>query len=231
MFYYFSFFYSNLSKSSNSNNNNVNINNNHNNNNNRNNNDNNNNDEKNWKRSWMEDKKGINNKVWKWNTKAIQQRWLWLVEMQQWAQENIVKIRITGGNDRNKSVEEDQGISERWQMQVMWEHRETVHHLSGCKKLVGTEYAKRHNNTLKALALNWTVENGLLHEDTKWYKTNWERGKVIEKDGKKLCWDWEHPMKTGCIAHRLDLTLEDTSKKTILLIDMARPNEYNKVTY
>ena len=113
----------------------------------------------------------------------------------------------------------------------MWKHRETVHHLSGCKKLVGTEYVKRHNNTLKALALNQTVENGLLHEDTKWYKTNWERGKVIEKDRKKLCWDWEHPMKTGCIAHRLDLTLEDTSKKTILLIDMARPNEYNKVTY
>ena len=74
--------------------------------------------------------------------------------MQQWAQENIVKIRITGGNDTNKSVEEDQGISGRWQMQVIRKHRETVHHLSGCKKLVGTEYVKRHNNTLKALALN-----------------------------------------------------------------------------
>ena len=32
-----------------------------------------------------------------------------------------------------------------------------------------------------------------------------------------------------CITHRPDLTLEDTSKKTILLIDMACPNENNKI--
>ena len=56
-----------------------------------------------------------------------------------------------------------------------------------------------------------------------------ERGKVIEKDGKKLFWDWEHPMRMDCTAHWPDLTLEDTSKKTILLTDMACPNEYNKI--
>ena len=32
-----------------------------------------------------------------------------------------------------------------------------------------------------------------------------------------------------CITQRPDLTLEDTSKKTILLIDMACPNENNKI--
>ena len=58
---------------------------------------------------------------------------------------------------------------------------------------------------------------------------NWERGKVIEKDGKKLFWDWEHPMRTDGIASRPDLTLEDTSKKTILLIDIGCPNESNKI--
>ena len=36
-------------------------------------------------------------------------------------------------------------------------------------------------------------------------------------------------MSTEYIARRRDLTLENTSKKTILLIDMAYPNEYNKV--
>ena len=35
-------------------------------------------------------------------------------------------------------------------------------------------------------------------------------------------------MRTNGIARRPDLTLEDTSKKTILLTDMACPNEYNK---
>ena len=62
------------------------------------------------------------------------------------------------------------------------EHRETMHHLlPGCKKLVGAEYVKRHNNSLKVLAIKWAIENGLLPQDTKWYTTNWGRRKVIEK--------------------------------------------------
>ena len=51
---------------------------------------------------------------------------------------------------------------------------------------------------------------------------------MVEKDGKKLFWDWEHSIRTGHTARRPGLTLEDTSKKTILLIDMACPNE-NKI--
>ena len=54
------------------------------------------------------------------------------------------------------------------------------------------------------------------------------RGKVIEIDGKKLYWDWEHRMRTNCIVRRPDLILEDKVKKMILLIDMAYPNEPNK---
>ena len=52
---------------------------------------------------------------------------------------------------------------------------------------------------------------------------------MIEKDGRKLFCDWEHPIRTDCIAGRSDFTLEDTLKKVILLIDMVRPNEYNKI--
>ena len=34
------------------------------------------------------------------------------------------------------------------------EHRETVHHFPyECKELAGTEYVKRHNNTLKMLSV------------------------------------------------------------------------------
>ena len=74
------------------------------------------------------------------------------------------------------------------------------------------------------LAEKWAVENGLLPDTAKWV-----RRKMIEKDGKKLFRDWEHPMRMDCIVRRPDLTLEETSKKTILLIDMAYPNEYNKM--
>ena len=54
-----------------------------------------------------------------------------------------------------------------------------------------------------------------------------ERGRVVEKDGKKLFWNWEHPMRTDCIACRPELILKDTSKKMIVLIDVACPNKYN----
>ena len=121
------------------------------------------------------------------------------------------------------------GLVECDKSRLCEEHRETVHHLlSGCKNLVDAEYVKRHNDTLKVLAVKWAVENGLLPEDTKWYTTNWERGKVIEKYAKKLFWNWEHPVRTDCITRRPDLTLEGRSKKTILLIDMACPNKYYK---
>ena len=35
-------------------------------------------------------------------------------------------------------------------------------------------------------------------------------------------------MRTNCTARRPDLTLEDEEKKTILLVDMACPNEANR---
>ena len=41
-------------------------------------------------------------------------------------------------------------------------------------------------------------KKGLLPEGTKWYGVRSERGTVIERDGKKLLWDWEHRMRTNC---------------------------------
>ena len=109
------------------------------------------------------------------------------------------------------------------------EQKETVQHpLSGCKKLAGADYLRRHDNTLRVLAVTWASESGLLPENVKWYIEKWERGKVSENNVKKLYWDWEHRMRISCTARRPDLTLEDTEKKMILLVDMACPNEKNK---
>ena len=112
----------------------------------------------------------------------------------------------------------------------MWlcgEYRETIQHLlPGRKKLAGSEYIKRHNNTLKVLAVKWEMEMGIMPEGTKWYAEKWEKGKVLENGGKRLYWDWEHRMRTNCTAGRPDL--EDEEKKTILLVDMARSNEANR---
>ena len=69
---------------------------------------------------------------------------------------------------------------------VVSRERQCKNLLSGCKKLAGIEYIKRHDNTLKVLAVKWASENGLMPDDVKWYKEKWERGKVQENDRKKL---------------------------------------------
>ena len=74
------------------------------------------------------------------------------------------------------------------------------HLLAGCQKPAGTEHVRRHNNALKVLAVWWAVKNGLLLERTKWYGVRREKGTAIERDGKKLLWDWEHRMPTNCTA-------------------------------
>lgn len=52
---------------------------------------------------------------------------------------------------------------------------------------------------------------------------------MVEKYEEKLFWGWGNLLTTDCIACRPDLTLEGTSKKTIILIDTACASEYNKV--
>ena len=57
----------------------------------------------------------------------------------------------------------------------------------------------------------------------------WQRGTVLERNGQKLFWDWEHRMRTNCTGKRPDLTLEDSANKTIVLVDMACPMESNRM--
>ena len=72
------------------------------------------------------------------------------------------------------------------------------------------------------------MEMGIMPEGTKWYAEKWEKGKVLENGVKRLYWDWQHRMRMNCTARRPDPTLEDEEKKTILLVDMACPNEANR---
>ena len=66
------------------------------------------------------------------------------------------------------------------------------------------------------------MRKGLLPEKTRWYNKLWEKGHVIEKDGKKISWDWEHTIRTYCKARRPDLTLEVERKKLIVGIWCAQ---------
>ena len=99
--------------------------------------------------------------------------------------------------------------------------------LVGCEKLASTEYVPRQKNALKVLAVGWTINNGMLPPGTKWWNENWTRGTVIQRNGYKLLWDWEHRMKTTNTVRRPDLTLDDKSRKMICIVDMACPYKSN----
>ena len=127
-------------------------------------------------------------------------------------------------------MEKDQRISERRQMPIVRRIQRN------CTTPVVRMQETGRNGVLqvtwhcpiKVLAVKWAMENGLLPEGTKWYEIKWEHRKVIENCGKKLLWDWEHLMKTNCTVRRPDLMLENTVKRTIMLVDMACPTEANK---
>ena len=107
-------------------------------------------------------------------------------------------------------------------------YKESVDHLlAGCEKLAGSAYLKRHNNALMVLAVEWAKKNGLLDRDVKWYELSWQKGTVLEKDGKKLIWDFEFKMRKKTSARRPDLVLEDSNKKVIYILDMSCPMEEN----
>ena len=95
---------------------------------------------------------------------------------------------------------------------------------SGCKNLAATEFVRRHDNALKIMAVEWG-KKGLLPEKTRWYNERWEKGRVIERDVKKILWDCEHKIRTHCKARRPDLTLEEERKKVISWIWRAQQKE------
>ena len=118
-----------------------------------------------------------------------------------------------------KALKKLRGLADEDKCRLCGAFIEIVQHLlAGCKKLAGSEYVRRHDSALKVLAVHWAIDDKMLPEGTKWYTEIWE--KVVENNGKKLYWDWEHRMRTSCTARRL----EDRIDKKII-IDMACPNE------
>ena len=105
--------------------------------------------------------------------------------------------------------------------------RETVHWLSGCTVLAGSEYLQTHNKALMVFAVECAKE-ALIEENAVWYKITWQKGTVLGKQGKKLIWEFEYRMRKTTSARRPDLTLEDLDdQRKIWLVDMACPAESN----
>ena len=60
------------------------------------------------------------------------------------------------------------GIGDQEQCRLCSKFKETVQHLlAGCKKLAVLGYIKHNDNALKAIAIQWAVEKGILPEGIK----------------------------------------------------------------
>ena len=95
-------------------------------------------------------------------------------------------------------------------------YKETVMHiLSGCKVLAGSDYLKRHNNALMVLKVEWAKQESLLPSDCVWYKQKWSKGTVLEKNGKKICWNFEFTMRKTTSARRTDVIIENDDEKKL----------------
>ena len=93
------------------------------------------------------------------------------------------------------------GLGEVHICRLCGEQKETLQHLlSGSKKLVATEYVRRHNNALKIMAAEREKKEGFLPQKTRWYNEKWEKGQIMEKDGNQIFCNWEHKMRTHCKA-------------------------------
>ena len=128
-----------------------------------------------------------------------------------------------------KSWKKKRNLIEDSKCRMCGEWEETVQHvIGGCTPLAGKEYLSRHNKALMVLAVAWAKKNQILPDDAVWYKIDWKKGTVLEKDGMKLVWDFEFKLRKTNAARRPDLILENNKEKKIWMLDMACPMEINK---
>ncbi|CAH2099489.1 unnamed protein product [Euphydryas editha] len=100
----------------------------------------------------------------------------------------------------------------------------TQHIISGCDKLAGTCYVKRHNNLVQywCLAKKHKIEVSDL-----WWKETLIQPQVKENDSTKIL--WEMPVHTDVtVTHnRPDLIYVDKINNKTFLIDITVPSDYN----
>lgn len=102
----------------------------------------------------------------------------------------------------------------------------TQHIVSGCEKLAGTYYVKRHNNLVQyvywCLARKHNIEVSSL-----WWKETLTQPQVKENSSAKIL--WEIPVQTDVtVTHnRPDIIYIDKISNKTYLIDITVPSDYN----
>ena len=106
-------------------------------------------------------------------------------------------------------------------------NKETIHHIiSGCTVLAKSEYLKRHNNVAKEVYIKIAEEFKFLKKnENQWYK--YEPKSVVENKEYKVLWDFPIQTDRTILHNRPDIVIIDKVGKTIQIIDIAIPSDYN----
>ena len=143
------------------------------------------------------------------------------MESHQWLECNIDPRKVSAIINMQEQMIETRGWKASRGLNVTTEncrpcdaYKETVMHiLSGCKLQAGSDYLKWHNNALMVLIVEWAKQESLLSSSSVWYKQKWSKGTVLEKNGKKICWDFEFTMRKTTSARKPDVIVVSCSRK------------------
>ncbi|TWW53461.1 uncharacterized protein LOC130519722 [Takifugu flavidus] len=101
---------------------------------------------------------------------------------------------------------------------------ETVQHITaGCKMLAGKAYMERHNQVAGIVYRNICTEYGLEVPGTRWETPP----KVVENEQAKILWDFQIQTDKMVVANQPDIVVVDKHQKTVVVIDVAIPNDGN----
>ncbi len=104
---------------------------------------------------------------------------------------------------------------------------ETIHHIAGgCEELAKKEYIERHDNIVKYVHWNLAKENNF-EIPKQWWKWELKEKQILENEEVKIL--WEVPVRTDkkINANRPDIILINKQEKTVKLIDITVPQDYN----
>ena len=103
----------------------------------------------------------------------------------------------------------------------------TMHWMSACPYLAGSEYLKRHNQALKVFCVALAKKVGLLDAKLAWF--NVRIAPIIENDEASIHWNIKMATHTT-VEHRWpDLRVEWKKKHLIEVFDMACPLDCNVI--
>ena len=105
------------------------------------------------------------------------------------------------------------------------QHAETVAHIiSGCSKLAGTAYTKRHNNNVASIIYRAICAEYDLEPSKDWWV---EPEKVVRNDHAKILWDFPTQTDKHLLHNRPDIVLINYKEQTGLRIGIAVSRDEN----